>query len=657
MSNQYARSYFLQAEELFDRGQVDEAIVLYKKALSIDPDLTGAAINLSIALSQRGLPNEALDYLEGVLNRQGGDALLWNNYANILRLVGRTEEAIRAYKKAIERDPESMTIRFNLAVLLQETNRLDESIEAYSQLLVIDPYHKEALYNLSVALNQKGLYEEAISYLNRCLKIDPKDARTINLIALVFEAAGNASAAEGCFRRAIHLRPEEYSFHFNYANLLSRQKRTEEAVEEYKNVVYLAPNFKEAYIQLGNHLKLLRRYDEATDAYRKAIEIDRSSADGYNNLGNVLKDMGRYEDALAYIKQAIEIDPKQAGYYFNLGLVYKELYRYSEAIDAYRYAISLKEDYPEAHWNLALLLLMQGDFKEGWQHYEWRKRLSLYEPYVRTFKEPLWRGEELKGKRILLHDEQGFGDAIQFVRYAPMLKDKGATVIVECLSPLARLFEGADGVDTVIVRGFGLPEFDCHCSMLSLPMMFSTDLTNIPKRVPYIRVAEGLLRQWSERVSKYGNSLKIGIAWSGINPPHKSCHIEDLLPLLELKGPCFFNLQYGPAQRELKTLPEGIKVIDLMDTVHDFADTAALIMNLDLVITIDTSIAHLAGALGKPVWVLLHYDADWRWLLLRSDSPWYPTMRLFRQAKPGDWGPVIKDVVNILLYYKTRFNG
>ena len=644
MTGQSARSFFLQAEALFDQGNFDEAIKYYKEALSLDPNMVEATINLSIALSQKGLPNDALIHIEEALKRHNTNVLLWNNYANLLRQEGRTGEAIGAYKRALEREPHAVAIRFNLAVLLHETNRLEEAIEAYTQLLQIDPYHKGALYNLSVILHQKGLYEDAISYLNRCLKIDPKDARTINLIALVFEAAGNASAAEGCFRRAIQLMPADYTVRFNYANLLSRQRRTEEAVEEYKKAVSLNLNSIEAYIQLGNHLKLLKRYTEAIDAYHKVIELDPSSADGYNNLGNVLKEMGRYDEALSYINRAIEIDPKQAGYYFNLGLIYKELYRYEDAIDAYRSAISLKYDYPEAHWNLALLLLMHGDFKNGWPQYEWRKRLSLYEPYVRGFKEPLWRGEDLQGKRILIHDEQGFGDAIQFVRYVPLLKAMGATVFVECLSPLARLFEGVVGVDRVITRGFGLPNFDYHCSILSLPMMFKTDLTNLPNKVPYIKVDEALLNKWSQWVGEYGKNPKIGIAWSGINPPHKSCRIEDLLALLKISGRCFFNLQYGPAQKELTILPMEIMMIDLMDRVEDFADTAALIMNLDLVITIDTSIAHLAGALGKPVWVLLHYDADWRWLLGRSDSPWYPTMRLFRQAKPGDWQPVVESV-------------
>lgn len=537
-------------------------------------------------------------------------------------------------------DPQLIDL-FEEAVSFHTQGLTSKAEVLYSKILTLDPFHKEALYNLSHIYFSKRDYERSVDLLNRCLRIDPKDARTINLIGLVLEAVGNSRSAEGCFKRAIQLEPKDYTFHYNLANLLSRQNRTEEAIKEYRKVIELNSSYRDAYIQLGNHLKLLKRHDEAIHAYEEALSLDPNQPDAYNNIGNVLKEMGRNEEAIEYIMKALSIDPNQAGYYFNLGLCLKELERFNQAIQSYRKVISLKWDYPEAHWNLALLLLLQGNFEEGWQEYEWRKRLSLYEPYIRHFSKPQWQGEDLSGKVILIHDEQGFGDAIQFVRYALMLKQRGARVIVECLSPLTRLMQGAMGVDEVVTRGFPLPEFDYYCSILSLPLRFKTTLKDIPKRVPYIEVDRDLQKKWHNAMRPFLKGRNVGIAWKGINPPHKSCSLYDLSPLFDFKEIAFFSLQKLQGEEELKELKAQHEVINLMERVEDFADTAAIMKSLDLIITVDTSIAHLAGALGLKVWVMLHRDADWRWLTDRQDSPWYPTMTLFRQQKVGDWTQVV----------------
>ncbi len=645
MYKELALEHFNNAEGLYLNGDISGAITLYKNALRCDPNLTEAALNLSYALVDQGLLDEAIIYLQPTLDNNPDNAGLLHNYANILLKMKRYEEAISCYEKALKNQPQSVVTRFNLAVALHQLNRLEDAKDQYIEILDLDPFHKEALYNLSSLCLNLAKYEDALNYLNRCLKIDPKDPKTLNLIALTFHKAGNYRAAEGCFRRAIQIKPGDYTFHFNFANLLSNQERIEEAIAEYQKTIQLNKDFLEGYIQLGNHLKKKKLYEEAIGVFNQAISINNNSAETYNNIGNIYKELGRYEEAIAFTKRAIEINPQQAGYYFNLGLSNKELFRYTEAIEAYTEAIKLRWDYPEAHWNLALLLLLKEDFKRGWSEYEWRKKLPLYAPYIRTFKEPQWEGEQdLKGKTILIYDEQGFGDAIQFIRYAKMLKDEGAKVVVECLSPLSRLFQYAMGVDQVITRGFPLPPFDFQCSMLSLPMYFKTDLSSIPAETPYIKLPQDIVAQWQERLLDFKDKFKIGISWAGINPPHKSCPINTLSPLFEITNLCIFNLQKGPAQEELNGLSKDINLIDFMNDSKDFADTAAIMKNLDLIITVDTSIAHLAGALGLPVWVMLHYDADWRWLLKRPDSPWYPTMRLFRQPEYGNWKALLQDM-------------
>ncbi len=374
-----------------------------------------------------------------------------------------------------------------------------------------------------------------------------------------------------------------------------------------------------------------------------------------NNRGNTLKELKRYDDALASYDRALALEPGFAGAHHNRGVTLQELKRYDDALASYERASALRPDFVEAHWNESLVRLQLGDFHGGWRKYEqgWKTGLRG-EP--RGFAQPRWTGAEpLAGRTLLLHVEQGFGDTIQFVRYAPLAAAAGARVILEAYPLLTTLLSEVEGVNAVVSRGEPLPAFDLHCPLLSLPLAFGTELDTIPARVPYLTAPPARLARWGARLPRAGG-LRVGLAWSGRETPdpNRSVALAQLAPLFDLPGIHFVSLQKDVRDSDEAALRGRPELLHLGPDLADFADTAAVIEQLDLVISIDTAVAHLAGALGKPVWILLPFSSDWRWLLDRDDSPWYPTARLFRQDETRAWDTVIARVRAALKGFATR---
>jgi hypothetical protein len=322
-----------------------------------------------------------------------------------------------------------------------------------------------------------------------------------------------------------------------------------------------------------------------------------------------------------------------------------------EALSVCQRAIQLRPDHAGAHWNKSLVLLLKGDFAQGWAEYEWRWQSKDFRSPRRDFPQPQWRGEDPSGRTILLHAEQGFGDTIQFIRYAPLLAGRGARVIVECQPELQRLLGGVEGIQHLTARGEPLPPFDLHTPLLSLPLAWGTRVKTIPGNVPYIKPDPALVGAWRGRLAG-DSALKVGLVWAGSpirkDDRYRSLPLSSLAPLAGVKGVSFYSLQKGKATEQAQNPPPGMNLIDMTEEIKDFADTAALISHLDLVITVDTAVAHLAGAMAKRVWTMLEFVPAWRWLLNREDSPWYPTMRLFRQPAIRDWATVIRRVAGEL---------
>jgi hypothetical protein len=427
--------------------------------------------------------------------------------------------------------------------------------------------------------------------------------------------------------------------------------RLHEAESLYRQIVAIDSGFFKAHCNLGLVLAAQGRLDEAIAAYRAATAIHPNLAEAHNNLGNALKEKGELDEAIAVFRRALALKPEYAEAHNNLGAALLAQGHIDEAIAAHRQAVAFDPRVPDIHYNLSLDLLTRGDLQQGWEEYEWRWKLPSFQPYLRRFSQPLWDGSPLDGRTILLYAEQGYGDAIQFIRYVPLVAQRGGKIVIECGVELRRLFQSMAGICQIVVRAERLPAFDVHAPLLSLPRIFGTTLNNVPDSVSYLSADPADITAWGRRMDRLEPAVKVGLAWAGrpthLNDANRSIKLAMLAPLAKVSGVRFFSLQKGAAAEQVASdaLSAGIELIDFAGDLNDYADTAALIANLDLVIAVDTSVVHLAGAMGKLVWVLLPFVPDWRWTMTGERSPWYPTARLFRQASRGDWTSVIRRVV------------
>jgi tetratricopeptide (TPR) repeat protein len=432
--------------------------------------------------------------------------------------------------------------------------------------------------------------------------------------------------------------------------LAARDGRLGIAIELIGRAIAIRPDKAEYHNNLGVLHRGLGQLDKAESSLRAAISLEPGNAEAHFNLGLVLSDEEKVEEAIAEYGKALLARPGMVPALISLGNALVLARRFRDAAEAFEKAIKFSPDSVEAHWNLGLELLRLGEYERGWEEHEWRWRVTRDFSPPQAFAQPLWDGSDLGEKTILIHAEQAFGDTLQFARYVPMATGRGGRVMLQVQPELANVMKGLEGAEAVVTRGAPLPRFDVHCPLLSLPRLFGTRLDTIPSEVPYLKADAKLTEQWARRMEPYRDRFKVGLVWSGRQADtgygNRSIMPEQLESLSKVNDVVFISLQKDAAPGQ--SLPAGMNLIDWTVDLKDFADTAALMANLNLVITVDTAVAHLAGAMGKPVWVLLRSVSDWRWLVDRDDSPWYPTMRLFRQPAPGDWASVIGVVTEAL---------
>lgn len=418
-----------------------------------------------------------------------------------------------------------------------------------------------------------------------------------------------------------------------------------EAIKGYNKSLLLNPNIPDVYNNLGVALRSTGKLEASVACYRRSLTMRPGNASVFSNMGNALREMGRLQTSVAAHQQAVKLAPNNPEPYYNLGLALRDLGQVDQALACFNKTLNLRSDHVDCRWDRALTLLTKGDYARGFDEYEWRWKLDRSPP--RGFSQPQWDGSEIKGKTLLIHQEQGFGDLIHFARYLPMVKErsKAGTVIVEVQPELARLFSTIDGVDKVVNKGAALPKFDTYLSIMSLAKLFETVVATIPADIPYIEAPE---METLKLPPSMGSERRIGIAWAGRpthqNDANRSCDFTNFVELLGVPGVSIYSLQKGPREADIREHGCEALVMNLGPRLGDFADTAAVLEQLDLVITVDTAVAHLAGALGKKVWVIMPFAADWRWLLNTDKSPWYPSLRIFRQPRPGAWDPVFSDV-------------
>jgi len=506
----------------------------------------------------------------------------------------------------------------------------------------------ESLLQKAYRHHQAGNLAEASEFYDRILDINPDYVDAIFLSGSLKLQQGNLDTAENLLEKAKALVPGHAGVYNNLGTVFREQGRHDAAIESYNKAITLKPDNAEAYNNRGIVFQEQGMFDEALANYKKSIEF-KPAHYVYSNLGCVLMEKGEYREAIESCKRAIASKPDYAEAHINLGNVLQELGRHDEAILCYDKSVELAPDNVKAHINRAIERLLLEDFERGWPEYEWRLRKEDY--VFNHFHQPRWDGSALNGRTILVNTERGFGDSIHFARYLPKLKESGGYVIFECQQTLSRLMRGCSGIDEIVVKHTksSMPNvvFDVYVPLMSLPGIFSTTLDNIPAEAPYISVDSELTESWRKRLYR-NDDFKVGIVWKGnfnnISGRRRSCSLADFAPLAGIPGLVFYSLQKGQEAMEANNPPTGMNIINLDSGLKDFADTAAVIANMDLVISIDTAVVHLAGAMGKPVWTLLHFTPDWRWFLQRDDSPWYPGMSLFRQTQPNDWSGVFEQV-------------
>ncbi|NJL38891.1 MAG: tetratricopeptide repeat protein [Leptolyngbyaceae cyanobacterium SM1_4_3] len=579
---------------------------------------------------------------------------VWHFLGMTFHQAGRLLDAIACYQRALSFKPDNPFVHNNLGVAHRAHGQFDLAIAHYQQALALKPSYPEVHNNLGNLFRQTGDLEQAIAHYQQAVTLAPRYAEAHNNLGMVWQDQGKFEQAIACYQQALVLQPDNADVHNNLGNALQGQKQFEVAIACYQKALKLQPKNFTFYNNLGAALQELERLTESVQAYRQALALKPDYADAYYNLGNTLKALKKLDECVTCYRQAIALKPDYPDAYNNLGLALCEQGKIAESVAAYQQAISLKPDYADAHLNRGLSLLLAGELAQGFEEYEWRWQVKG--PNFKSlpaFAQPMWDGSYLNGKTILLHAEQGFGDTIQFIRYAPLVAERGGRVLVECQEALVRLLQTVPGIEQVIPKDAPLPEFHVHAPLLSLPRIFGTTLKTIPTQVPYLKPPDS-----NFQLESPPDRFKVGIVWAG-SPDHRSdrdrsCSLSQFVKLLEVPGIQLYSLQKGARTADLSQLPNASAIQDLSPQLKDFADTAAAMMQLDLIITVDTSVGHLAGALGRPVWVLLSFAADWRWMCDRPDSRWYPTLRLFRQPTPGDWDSVLTQTLQTL---KTKISS
>ncbi len=681
---------FEQGRSFHQMGQLDQAQIAYNDVLAQAPNHFDAMQLLGVAALQSGDAQRAVDLIGKAIALFPNDASFFCNLGNAQQALGQLDDALASYGKAIAMDPTYAGAIFSHAHVLMHKGRLEDAVVGFDQVIAIAPQFFQAHLFRGDALQQLQRYADAVTSYDNALSFVPTlfEAHVNRGMALV--GLSDYQGAIASYDKAIALQPDRAEIYINRGVAFAELKKFNESVASFETALRLQPENADAYLNLskvfrqlgqlddfvaalgatikqpstpaiayfyhGYCLYELERYEEAVASYDQALMREPSSASTLQNRGLSLMRLGHFEAAIETYNKALALNPNMAGTYSDRGLTLHDLMRIDEAIESYDQALALKPEAIQPLFNKSLSLLMRGDYIEGWKLFESRRNTAIDKSF-KPLPQPEWSGHEsLLGKTILVQSEQGLGDTLQFCRYVKLLAQKSAHVVLEVRAPLVELLRNLEGLHQIVKKGDPLPDFDFHISTMSLPHAFGTDLTSIPADIPYIRANPEKAAGWRDRLGPK-TKLRVGLVWNGglrNDPALRIANARrnvplDLIVTLNLPNIEFYSLQKGePAESEFRERAAALwptpNLHNFVSDLNDFSDTAALIENLDLVITVDTSTAHLAGAMGKPVWILNRFDTCWRWMRERTDSPWYPTVKLYRQKTHGDWAPVLAQV-------------
>ena len=609
----------------------------------------GSLLRTAVGLHQAGRLSEAEDLYRRILAAEPRHFDSLQLLGVILHQRGEHEAAVRQIDAAIAINPNIAQAHNNRGVSLQALGRHDEARASFERALALAPGYLDALRNRADTLLHLNRFEEAVGGYDQAIALKGDVAEFFIKRGHALLALGRFEPAIDSYARGIAREPGNRDAHLNRGIALAKLGRREEAIASYDAAIAVNPNDAEAFNNRGAALRSLRRFSEALASCDRAIALDPAFSAAFNNRGMALRDMNRLEEAVASYDAAIGLAPRFGEAHGNRANALVLLRRFEAAIAGYEAALAASPDDATIRCNVGMLNLLLGRFAEGWEDYEARLDMGPIGYDRRELARPPWTGEaDLAGKRLLLFAEQGLGDTIMAVRYVRHVAARGADVILEVPATLRSLMQSVGHVSEIVVQGEPRPDFDLYCPLLSLPRAFKTRLDTIPADVPYLWAPQSHVAAWRERLAPL-RGLRVGLVWAG-NPQHqndlrRSVGLPALLALLAETDASLVSLQKDLRPGDADVLRSHPRLIQLGSDLASYDDTAAVISLLDLVISVDTSVAHVTGALGKPVWILLPPNPDWRWLLDREDSPWYPTARLFRQSVLGDWSDVIARVV------------
>jgi tetratricopeptide (TPR) repeat protein len=557
---------------------------------------------------------------------------------------GKLPEAEARYRRVLELDGRNPDAWHLLGVIAMQVGKFESAEQLLRRSVALHPNFGETRRHLGECILRLGRAGEAVGMYAEALRLAPQDPIARAGLGTALMESGRVNEAIGQFQEMVRAMPKSAEARCDLAMAYAKAGRMDDSIILMKEAIAMQPELFAAHLNLGDILRRAGRIDDALAPAREAVRLRPDVSASHTGLANIYQMLGEFDDAVAEYKEALKIDPKNPDALNNLGLTLLRLCRIDEAIAAFDQAMSLRENFIDARANRALGILLRGDLETGWVEYEWRWKSGGFTTKPMGYTQPQWDGSNIAGKTIVMHSEQGLGDTIQFARYATVVRDMGAKVILQCAPVLMDLLRTVEGVSEVLPNTAPTKQpFDVHIPMATLPLVLKTRLDNIPAKTPYISADPARAAQWKEKLdAAAGGQLKVGIAWAGsplhLNDRARTSGLAEFAPLAEIQDVTFFSMQKGERSKDAKNPPEGMKIVDLTDDIKDFQDTAAMVENLDLVISVDTSVVHLAGALGKPVWVMMAYGPDWRWLLEREDSPWYPTMRIVRQPRVKAWG-------------------
>lgn len=623
--------------------QPAQAETMFRRILALNPAQPEIYFHLALACYSQKKYKEAILFYRQALSFQPNNAMILNNLGLCFSEINQPQDAIECYHLALQHRPNFPDAYFNLGNALYQLRCWHEAVESYQKAVTLRPDYSGAFANMATSFKKLKRYQEAELNYRQAIALTPHDTEAYIGLGIVLQLQENYQEAAIAYKKALVLQPNSPTATYNLGITLHKLGDLDGALIYFKQALAQDPTRVEALNNLGLVLTDKGNQAAAIAAYEQAITYKKDFCEAYSNLGNILLEQEKFDQAIETYHKALTINPTFVEAWYNLGKCYSAQNNDKNAIEHYRQAISINQELAEAHWNLSHSLLLAGKFHAGFQEYLWRwKRKKACIPNIPL---PEWHGEQIPEHVLLIHTEQGIGDTLQFIRYLPMIKKRVGSIHLACEKSLLHLFASLADVDKLILKkkiSTAIAEADYHVPLLNLPTIFATTQATIPQDIPYLTADQALSQGYEKIFAPFADKLKIGIVWQG-NPQHKndhnrSCRLEYFASLFTIASTAFFSLQKGQDEPE-----PTMQLTNLAPYLESFANTAAIMTHLDLIISVDTSVVHLAGALGRPCWTLLPFVPDWRWLRQEeSSSPWYPTMRLFRQTEQGNWQEVFK---------------